>query len=264
MFRSTVAVAFALVLVSVFMEANMAKGQVVTEGLVSYWTFDNANITGTTAKDVWGNNDGTIMGVPQIVPGKVREALEFDGLNNYVDCGNDKSLDLAGDITIEVWMKVLKLDLGMHYGIVAKRDACGSFPYQLYLPHNDPVDRPVGFHNKSKLVKSEGLITDNDWHHVAFALGGGAFTFYLDGEASGKGSTEIGPSDPATLKIGWDSCGNNFPEEGKFNGTIDEVRIYSRALSEGEVKQNMASGGLSAVDPADKLALTWGNVKVSK
>ena len=57
---------------------NTAQGQhAVTEGLVSYWSFDSGTIEGTTAKDSWGNNHGTIEGTPQSVPGKVGEALEL-------------------------------------------------------------------------------------------------------------------------------------------------------------------------------------------
>ena len=51
-------------------------------------------------------------------------------------------------------------------------------------------------------------------------------------------------------------------KEGKFNGTIDEIRIYDRALSEAEIKESFAAEGL-AVAP-DKLALTWGWVKFAK
>ena len=51
---------------------------VVTEGLVSYWTFDKQDIAGGTVKDVWGENDGKIVGDPKVVDGQVGEALEFD------------------------------------------------------------------------------------------------------------------------------------------------------------------------------------------
>ena len=58
---------------------------IVTEGLVSYWTFDEKDLTGFTVKDVWGENDARIVGAPKIVDGQVGEALEFDGANDYVN-----------------------------------------------------------------------------------------------------------------------------------------------------------------------------------
>ena len=261
--RTLTAASILVVIATVCMYADMAEAEVVTEGLVSYWTFDETDTKGKIVTDVWGNNNGTITGGAQIVEGKVREAIELDGLDGYVDCGKDKSLDIEDAITIEVWMKALELQSGFHYGIVSKRDDCGGFPYQLFLPHNAPADRPVGFHNGGQLVSSEEIITDNDWHHVAFTLAGGKYVFYVDGEESGKGSTEMGAPQPATLKMGWDSCRKAFAEsEGNFNGTLDEVRIYDRALSEAEITQNFAAEGLAVA--AGKLALTWGWVKLAK
>ena len=61
---------------------------IVTDGLVSYWTFDEKDIAGFTAKDVWGENDGRIVGNPKVVDGQVGEALEFDGANDYVNLTN--------------------------------------------------------------------------------------------------------------------------------------------------------------------------------
>ena len=61
---------------------------VVTDGLVSYWTFDRHNIVGGTVKDIWGENDGTIVGNPKVVKGYVREALKLDGPRDYVNLTN--------------------------------------------------------------------------------------------------------------------------------------------------------------------------------
>ena len=61
---------------------NTAPASVVTDGLVSYWTFDKAYIVNDTVKDVWGDNNGTIIGNPKVVPGKIGEALEFDGADD--------------------------------------------------------------------------------------------------------------------------------------------------------------------------------------
>ena len=78
----------------------------VTDGLVSYWTFDQQNIVGNTAKDVWGKNHGTIVGNPKRVAGRVNGALEFDGSDDYVNLTNlgDFGSQL-GSSTFEAWVK---------------------------------------------------------------------------------------------------------------------------------------------------------------
>jgi hypothetical protein len=78
----------------------------VTDGLVSYWTFDKQDIAGNTAKDVWGKNDGTIVGNPKRVAGRVNGALEFDGSDDYVNLTNLG--DFGGQVgtsTFEAWIK---------------------------------------------------------------------------------------------------------------------------------------------------------------
>lgn len=61
--KATLATIFVMaVLIILALQVSTAKGAVVTEGLVSYWTLDEAHIEGDTVKDVWGKNDGTIMG----------------------------------------------------------------------------------------------------------------------------------------------------------------------------------------------------------
>ena len=79
---------------------------VVTDGLVSYWTFDWQDIAGKTAKDVWGKNNGTIVGNPKRVAGRVNGALEFDGSNDYVNLTNLGDFgNQLGTFTFEAWIK---------------------------------------------------------------------------------------------------------------------------------------------------------------
>ncbi len=78
---------------------------IVTDGLVSYWTFDLHNIKDGIAEDVWGENDATIMGNPKIADGYLRQGLKFDGLGDYVildDLGNFQNQ--LGPSTIEFWI----------------------------------------------------------------------------------------------------------------------------------------------------------------
>ncbi|MCG8623307.1 MAG: hypothetical protein MJE68_15115, partial [Proteobacteria bacterium] len=80
--------------------------QVVTNGLVSYWTFDRQDIRGNTVKDVWGKNNGTIVGDPKRVAGRVNGALEFDGSDDYVNLTNLGGFgNQLGTSTFEAWIK---------------------------------------------------------------------------------------------------------------------------------------------------------------
>ena len=79
---------------------------IVTDGLVSYWTFDREDIIGNTVKDVWGENHATIVGTPTIVNGHLKDALKFDGIKDYVNLTTLGDFGAKLDFsTVEVWIK---------------------------------------------------------------------------------------------------------------------------------------------------------------
>ena len=79
---------------------------IVTDGLVSYWTFDRVDIIGDTVKDVWGENNATIVGTPTIVNGHLKDALKFDGVKDYVNLTTLGDFGAKLDFsTVEMWIK---------------------------------------------------------------------------------------------------------------------------------------------------------------
>ena len=93
------------VIAAVIMATNLAEArQAITDGLVSYWSFNKDSIADKKVKDIFGANDGTMDGNVEVVNGKVGEALKFSG--GHVDCGADKSVTEIGDqMTLEMWIK---------------------------------------------------------------------------------------------------------------------------------------------------------------
>ncbi len=91
--------------IAMFCHSGYAE-RVVTDGLLSYWTFDRHQIVGRKVKDVWGENDGTIVGNPKVVKGYVREALKLDGPRDYVNLTNLGDFGTQiGEATFEAWVK---------------------------------------------------------------------------------------------------------------------------------------------------------------
>ncbi|MHC4494231.1 MAG: hypothetical protein ACYSYM_00240 [Planctomycetota bacterium] len=84
--------------------ATTSVGQDIAEGLVGYWPLDEGG--GTTTADASGNgNDGT-LNAPKWDAGKFGSALNFDGVDDYVDLGNPPILDFGtGDFTVSAWVK---------------------------------------------------------------------------------------------------------------------------------------------------------------
>jgi hypothetical protein len=81
-------------LISLVFVLSLVLTSVTRADLVGWWRLDEG--TGTTAYDSSGNgNDGTILGNPQWVAGKVGGALDFDGNGDYIDCGNDPIFNIT-------------------------------------------------------------------------------------------------------------------------------------------------------------------------
>jgi hypothetical protein len=238
---------FSVVIIALLSSNPTYAQQIVKDGLVSYWTFNKADIDGDTAKDVVGKNNGTIKGCKQVA-GKYGEALEFDGVANYVEVPDNESLHLWEKYTLEAWIFQYESRSSRILDKITAGTADG--------PHLDT-------HPGTKLRSCAGncFSTAKDyslkeWHYAAMTFDEGSVVLYLDGEPNGDGKTASPlAGNKVSFKVGADSGGANL-----FIGIIDEVRVYNRALKEDEIKQNMKSQSL-AVDRLGKLAITWGILK---
>ena len=84
------------------LSANAAVTQIVTDGLVGFWSLDESSIVGETVKDMWGDNDGVMIGAPEVVDGRINQALSFNGEDNLVEIGHSESLNLVEAIPLGV------------------------------------------------------------------------------------------------------------------------------------------------------------------
>ena len=180
---SLVSVAVALTYV------NAANTQIVKEGLVSYWTFDKADVEGNSAKDIQGNSDGSIKGA-NMVAGKIGEALDFDGADDYVDCGSDASLDNLGPLTVEAW--IYPRTIGEGYGRIYEKVGGAVF----YLSDTNSIHFAARYQTTDMDNRCvNNLIIMNTWQHVAVTWDGSSdpanVHIYVNGtEATYAQSTE--------------------------------------------------------------------------
>jgi len=213
----------------------------VSAGLVAHWEFDDG--AGTNAVDSSGNgHDGTLQGDPQWVDGMIGSgALSFDGSDGLVDVGHDESLSMTDDLTITVWVKVS--DLSTFYFLVCKQPSGtagdnypGNYEFRtesntgaLQFGHQEAEGEQYTFYT------SETSITAEQWYHVAVSVTkGGLVEFYIDGVPAGSAEqlTNFGVLNDEPVRIGGRKDGYSF-----FNGILDDVRLYDRALSAVQVQK---------------------------
>ena len=265
MFNKILILVFALAVITIiFMDVNVAKAQsFVTKGLVSYWPFDSRYITGKNVKDWMGNNDGTIKGNPKIVEGKVGQALQFDGEDDYVDTNEQDDFKFGtGDFTVSFWMKANVWD--GYTALLSNSVYAGGWD-GFHFEHEDWDGSPgeinsIRFHILNDWINSDITLSTNRWYHIVGVRSSGTAYIYIDkvnrGNTVATGNVDV----DRNLLIG-KNPDETYPRN--FNGLIDEVRIYYRALSEAEISQNYNSIG-AVVNPGGKLSLTWGEIKASR
>ena len=203
-----------------------------TGKLVGWWKFDETE--GRNAGDSSTNNNvGTLVGNPQWQPsaGKIGGALVLDGFDDYVDCGNDSSLDITKQITVAAWVKMNDAGNSQFQPYITK----GDYTYGLKHHSRNVIEFDIyddGFWQVAHFPVDSSF---NDvWHHVAGTYDGNKLKLYVDGKLEVT-TAYAGSIASGTYNL---NIGSNSEARGRFyNGAIDDLRVYNYALSEKEIEK---------------------------
>jgi len=254
MFNKNIAIIFIVMSVAVVV-CHTAAAQFVEDGLVSYWHLDNLDV-----EDAVGPNDGKVIGKPKLVEGKHGMALEFSGQIDSVSFDNEGFPTGNSAMTWSAWFMRETGDNNSVQYIAAFGIAgcCGQF-------------FGIGTRNNQQLFMTQwgahfdvfGPVIDFDkWHYIAAIYDGDQNDIlYLNGELVKEMALA---EEPNAVNDRKGAIGSNSEGGENFEGFIDEVGLYDRALNADEVLQNYEAKLIFAVNPADKITTTWGNIKDKK
>jgi len=197
--------------------------------LVAYYAFEN------NAKDSSGNGyDGIEVGGPTYVAGPAGkgQAIQFSGaVGPFVDLGTLDPSAMTGKLSVSLWAK-WKGPTGLYQGLIAKRNWWDVAQMMWQIEANNAAGAVTFSRNGSYPGSGNPILTVNEWVHVAVTFDGTTARFYVNGSQTGQGAFSFGSNKDASMHIGaCDSNGGN-----PFNGAIDEVRLYNRALTAAEVQ----------------------------
>ncbi len=196
-------------------------------GLSIYYPFDE-NI-GTAVWDASANsNSATSAGTPTWTTGKVGSALTFNGSSQSVS-GTD--VDLATNITVEAWVRpgaasVTGTAVSKHSGTT---DINGLLSFTSGTPSFS-----ITTGGSQRTATGGASVGSGTWAHVVGTYDGSNVRLYVNGVASGSPTATTGAI--ATNNFSWTVGKNASAATGYLNATIDEVKIFSRALSAEEIK----------------------------
>ena len=206
----------------------------VTSDTIGLWYFNSVNASDYTLDESSYHNDGLLTNMDpatDLVEGRFSQALEFDGSNDYVNVADSPSLDISGNqISIESWFKTSKV----HDGAIVWKSYSTYNPTYGFSYFGSVYGSIIGrITNSTGDTKSVGFgwVADGQWHHLVMTYNGSVINLYMDGKL--KTSTTLnGNILPFTSNV---IMGDRETDHMYFNGTIDEVHILNRALTQEEI-----------------------------
>jgi chitodextrinase len=200
-------------------------------GLVAAYSFNEGS--GVSVADASGSgNVGTVSNASWVAGGKYGAALSFNGSSSLVTVSDSSSLRLSGGMTLEAWVNPSAL--GSSWRDVLFKEQPGDMVYSLYA--HDGV-RPLGqvFIGGEKNVLGTAGLPLNGWTHLAVTYDGASLRLYVNGalaQTAPLSGTIAGST--GVLHIGGNSVWGEY-----FQGLIDEVRVYNRALSQADIQTDL-------------------------
>jgi len=177
---------------------------------------------------------GLFVALPTIATSQLfwNQAASFAGnANSYIAVPNSSSLNITGSFTIEAWVRPTNRDNPTFQVIVNKRAGSANEGFNMYLDSGRVAIRT----NSSTRLRGTTKIPDDIWTHVAatYDATGGVFTVYVNGSSNGTvtiaAAAPLASTDSLTIGKGF-----NDP----FNGWMDDIRLWNRALTSTEIRNN--------------------------
>ena len=227
-------------------QLTLSGGSLPVLNAAAYWKFDETS--GTAAADSSGNgNNGTLTGTPNWVPGIVGGALNFSS-SNFVTVNNSALGNFdSSDFSVAFWIKTM----ANNCQLIGNRYAQGNAAFwTVKLSNPGTIDLEIdqdgvgtNYNNTGTATKA---VNDGAWHHVAVLRSAATLSVYVDGVLD---VTTTGPGTANVSNGGATLIGANIydGEQQHFAGTLDEVRIFTRVLTQAEI-QRLINAPLAITD----------------
>jgi hypothetical protein len=222
------------ILISLGSSSALASSPCITAptDLVSWWPGDG------NADDIADGNPGALINGAGFAEGKVGSAFSLDGVDDSVVVPDAANLDITDQLTIDAWVKPSRSHLGP---IVDKWGPNSGYSMTFRGDLGGRVQGQIGTGTGFPVVTSNTPIPVNQFSHVAVTFDQQTLRIFVNGVLDGSQSvTGSIASNDEELRIGRNSPAAKF--KFFFAGVNDEVEIFNRALSEGEIKAIYQAG----------------------
>jgi len=198
------------------------------DGLAAHYRLDETS--GAAAADTSGRSPaGVLQNGAAWCVGRINGAVQLDGIDDYVDCGN-AAPDAASALTVAVWVKIANPGQNAYMRVLSKKQLWND-PSGFELEYQ-PLNNWLSVSGSgSDYARAENVDLDANWHHVAAVINQNTAALYVDGvERTTDSSITPLAANSLGLALGRRGGGGDY-----FAGCLDDVRLYSRAFSPAEV-----------------------------
>ena len=203
-------------------------------GSSSCWRFNEG--AGDTAFDSLGGRHAAIRGNPVWVTGSFGKALQLDGDGDYLEVGRIPGLSAEQTKMLWIYIKSLASD-GVY--LIDEGGSGNNNWLELYDPNGDGNPRLRAGFDSFNYIDSKVRIKTGCWYHLAVVTkASGNLAIYINGQLDNSASEMSADNRPQAIVIGADAA----TKTGCFNGMIDDVAIYDKPFSSGQVRQAYQEG----------------------
>ncbi|KAF0142115.1 MAG: hypothetical protein FD122_952 [Stygiobacter sp.] len=240
--------------------------------MVAWWSLDYSAL-GARQDFAGFNNSGTMINGPLQVAGKVLGALQFDGVDDYVEVADHMELNFGTEnFSFDAWIKTTDAQ-GVKIILDKRVEINGNFlaykGYSIFLGDGKLAlqigDGAPEFDSYTN-YGSTLFVADGIWHHIAITVSRSnsqGILFYLDGVPTqfGNPTSHLGSlTNTSPLRIGSQSFIGVFSGIGKFKGILDEIELFKRVLTPAEVLAIYNAGSAGKCKPNSNGGSVSGNV----
>jgi len=188
----------------------------------------------------------------QMTPdGYAGNALQFNGIDEYASIGDNNSLDITENVTIEAWIRASSWEDYIWKGSIVAKDGSNKTGYNLRCGENGRLSFVSGISGQWVEVQSQEIMETDTWYHVCGTYDGNSQKLYINGDLVGENQT-TGFIDTNDVHL-FIAASPGFSDR-YFNGKIDEIRLWNTARTEQQIRENMY---LTVPEDEDGLVSYW-------
>lgn len=218
-------------------ESLYPSGNINMSGNVLLMHLNEPAGSGTINDTSGNNNSGLNNGATCGATGKLNTALSFNGTNNYISIPDANSLDLTTNISVSAWVYANSYPL---WATILGKTTSGSWANGYGLAHYTGTNDIHFWVTSYSSTNAVATVPTGGWHHIIGTYDGSIIKIYLDGvQQDSRPRTGAISTNNSALNIGCANSGAYF-----WNGRIDEVAVFNRALTATEVSDIYKRGAL--------------------